>query len=693
MTSCPPLRCGTEPSSRLDATTGAALVREPQGRAGHRRARRIPPGGSHAIVPRVNLLLLILVLLAAATTPASKPKTTTWKGAKPPRIETVRTARPVTRPVAIPAPATARAMPPVSEVPSFWRTHAERTDYRSTGDYDDTMRYLRQLAAVSPSLKVETFGVSEQGRDLPLVIVSKDRAFTPAAARATGKPIVLIQNGIHAGEIEGKDASLALLRDLTVLHRNDGLLDQVILLVVPIFSVDSHERHSRFNRINQNGPEEMGWRSTPTGHNLNRDYLKAETPEMQALLRNVFTRWWPHLLVDNHTTDGADFQYDITTSWNHGPGTPRPVVRWLSEAFDQRVVPRLEALGHVHGPYMQGREGRTLLSGILSDDSKPRFSTGYPPLHGRPALLVETHMLKPYASRVRATYDLMAVLLEEINAHPRELTDAVAEAESEAVARGREPDPARRELVLETRASEDSVMFRFRGYATTSSPSPITGKPVAHYTAIPRDTMIPLFADLEARTVVRQPIGYLVPQEWTTCREHLDLHGVRYRRFARAWSDTVEQERALEWTSAGALFEGHHAVTVTRMEMVRRAHAFQPGDLWVPLDQRSAAVAVHLFESQAPDGLLYWNAFDTIFEVKEYAEDYVMDPIARRMLAADPALAREFETRLRSDSTFAASPTARTAFFFTRSPWANPEQNLNPVARALHAPPESVLAP
>jgi murein tripeptide amidase MpaA len=643
----------------------------------------------------IACLLMALALLAApASKTAPAPRPTNWKGAPAPRVETAHgtPARRTTSASSPAQPSVAVTMTPADQVPSFWRTRAERTAYRTTGDYDEMMRYAHQLEAGSPWVRLVSFGTSGQGRSLPLLIVSKDRAFTPEAARATGKPIVLIQNDIHAGEIDGKDASLALVRDMTVLHRNEGLLDHVILLVIPVLSVDSHERRSANNRLNQNGPEEMGWRATPLGLNLNRDYVKAEAPEMRALLANVFTRWWPHLLMDNHTTDGADFRYDVTTLYNHGPGTPRALVRWLGDAIDDRVATRVEAMGHLVGPYMQAREGHTLQEGILAEDSNPRLSTGYAPLQGRPGLLVETHARKPYAVRVRACYDLMAVVLEEINAHPTELTEAVTDAENEIIQRGRESDPTRRDVVLSTSSTGDSTMFKFEGFATTWEPSPITGRLVPRYSATPKDTLIPLFRELEADVVVRQPTGYLVPQEWTTCREHLDLHGVHYRRFTQAWSDTVEQERVLQW-STGELSQGHHPTVVTNLAMVRRARTFHPGDLWVPLDQRSATVAVQLFESQAPDGLLRWNAFDTVFEAKEYAEDYMMDPIARRMLAADPALAREFAARLKSDSAFAANPRARVAFFYARSPWADPEQNLNPVARALRAPPASVLAP
>jgi hypothetical protein len=192
---------------------------------------------------------------------------------------------------------------------------------------------------------------------------------------------------------------------------------------------------------------------------------------------------------------------------------------------------------------------------------------------------------------------------------------------------------------------------------------------------------------------VTQPAGYLVPQEWTTCREHLDLHGVHYRRFAKAWTDTVEVQHVLEWQAATALFEGHHLISVAKVALERRLRTWQPGDLWVPLDQRSAMIAVSLFEAQSPDGLMAWNAFDTVFEKKEYAEDYVIEPIARGMLAADPKLAAEFRARVASDTAFAHSPAARLDFFYRRSKWADPLQDLHPVARALHAPPASVLAP
>jgi murein tripeptide amidase MpaA len=586
-----------------------------------------------------------------------------------------------------------RGMPKPEDVPIYWRTRAERTNYHVTPDYDETLRYLRQLEGDSQWIKLTTYGKSEQGRDLPLVIVSKDRAFTPEAARATGKPIVLIQNGIHSGEIEGKDACLALIRDMAALRTRPELLDHVILLILPIFSVDAHERRSAFNRINQNGPDEMGWRFTPTGHNLNRDYLKAETPEMRALLSQVFTKWWPHLLVDDHTTDGADYRHDVTYGINFGIGVPAPVDRWVTQAFEGRVIPQLAAMGHLPAPYLTFKRGGDPASGVDFNNSEPRFSNGYPPLQCRPAILVETHMLKPYESRVRSTYDLLVALLEEINAHPAELTNAVASSESLVIAEARATSPLSRRVVMSTVVTANATPFAFKGVERRMENSDIAGAPVPRFGTAPRDTVIPLYRDLAPALVVTMPAGYLVPQEWSIVKEKLDLHGVRYRKFARAWRDSVEVARIVEWSEAKATFEGHHPLSITKLNLERQLRAFRPGDLWVPSDQRAVLVAMHLLEAQAPDGLAYWNAFDTVLEAKEYAENYVMEPIARRMMAEQPELEKEFRARVASDTAFANSPAARLDFFYRRSKWGDPEQNLLPVARAIHAPPDAVLAP
>lgn len=585
--------------------------------------------------------------------------------------------------------------PPVDEgVPRMWLTKAERTRWRQTADHDELLRYCRQLEAGSRWIRLEMFGRTGQGRDLPLLIVSKDRVFSAEAARALGKPVVLIQNGIHSGEIEGKDASLMLLRDLAVLQQRTELLDSVVVLVVPVLSADAHERKGRWHRINQNGPDEMGWRHTPVGLNLNRDYTKLDAPEMRALIGNVYSKWWPDLLVDNHTTDGADYRYDVTWAVNHGAGMPAALDRWSADALEGRVMAALAAKGHVVAPYVEFRNGRDPAGGLDYGNSPPRFSTGYPPLQSRASLLVETHMLKPYGARVKATYDLMLSLLEELRARPRALTDAVRAAEAEAVARAQERDPAKRMLVLATTLADRGVPFPWKGVATRWEPSDITGSLVPRYLPAPWDTTVTLYRETLPALTVRQPAGgYVVPQEWSAVLERLALHGIRTRTLARAWTDTVERTRITDRTMSPEAFEGRHNVRVHAVRSERELRTFRAGDTWVPLDQRGGPLAVALLEAQAPDGFLAWGFFSTVFQRKEYGEAYVVEPMAREMMARDPKLAAEFRAKVAADTSFAKSPGARVDWFFRRSPWNDPEQDLHPVARLLRPVPESHLQP
>ena len=580
---------------------------------------------------------------------------------------------------------------PDPAIPTTYQTKAERTNWRQTGDYDETVRLCRLLEVGSRSVKVEMFARSGQGRDLPLVIVSKDRAFTPEAARATGKPVILIQNGIHAGEIEGKDAALMLVRDLAVLKQHEELLDSVIVLVVPMLSPDGLERRSRYNRINQNGPDEMGWRHTAIGLNLNRDYTKLDSPELRGLIGNVYTQWWPELLVDDHTTDGADYRYDVTYAMNHGAGVPNALDRWMSEAIERNVMTSLTAKGHVVAPYLDFREDGDPRSGIVYGNSMARFSTGYAPTQSRAALLVETHMLKPYGVRVKATYDLLLSLLEELHARPRALQNAVRAAEAEAVARATQSDPVGRIQIVSTTVSDKSAPFAWKGVATVWETSDITGGRVPRYSSTPWDTTVTIRRETLADRSVRLPAGgYVVPQEWTEVIDRLALHGIRMRRLLRAWSDSVEMTRVTDYKPAPT-FEGRTGVQVAATRTERQWRGFRPGDVWVPLDQRGGPLAVQLLEAQTPDGFLAWGFFNTVFQRKEYGADYVVEPMARMMLQRDPKLAAEFKAKLAADTAFAGNPQARNDWFYRRSLWADGEQDLHPIARLLRPIPETFL--
>jgi murein tripeptide amidase MpaA len=276
-------------------------------------------------------------------------------------------------------------------VPPEWQTTAEKTDYRKTSTYDETVAYCRRLADASGGLIVyKTYGKSGEGRDLPLLIAAKDKTFTPESARRKGKAVVLIQAGIHAGEIDGKDAGLALLRDIAITKSRLDLLNDVVIVFEPIYNVDGHENSNPFMRINQNGPEEMGFRGNATNLNLNRDYMKADAPETRAWL-GLWNEWNPDLFIDCHVTDGADFQYNVTYEYAHFQEVSPAVKRWMDEHFDGRIVPKVEKEGNLLTHYVEFA-GREVTGGIATFIATPRFATGYTPLRNRAGLLIETHV-------------------------------------------------------------------------------------------------------------------------------------------------------------------------------------------------------------------------------------------------------------------------------------------------------------
>ena len=345
--------------------------------------------------------------------------------------------------------AAALAAPPVAraaEIPPDLVTRAEASGFRATSSYDETLALLHRLEARSPYVKLGSFGTSEQGRSLPLVIVSKEKAFTAAEARRLPKPIVLLQSGIHAGEIDGKDASLMLLRELVTGARPE-ILDRITLLLAPIYNVDGHERVSRFNRSQQDGPEEgQGFRTNARGLDLNRDHLKLDSAEARALV-SLVNAWRPHLHVDNHVSDGFDHAWELGFATAEAPQAAPSVDAW-ARATLPAAAEATRAAGHPLGPYLELLSSDDPAKGAITPPYRPRYSTGYFALRNRPSILIETHSHKPYRTRVLANHAWMVALLARGRArHPKPLVEAVAAAERRTVAMGA-PDAAPSDAVL-----------------------------------------------------------------------------------------------------------------------------------------------------------------------------------------------------------------------------------------------------
>lgn len=574
-------------------------------------------------------------------------------------------------------------------IPDEWRTEAEKTDYRETGRYDEAMAYCRRLAAASEFIHLETLGRSPEGRDVVALIVSLDKTFTPEAARATGKEIILVNACIHPGECEGKDAGLAFLRDQFVLgrYKTSGLFDHAILLFVPIHGVDGHERFGPYNRINQNGPAEMGWRTTAQNYNLNRDWLKADAPETRAML-GLYTRWLPDLLIDVHTTDGADYQYDLTYGLEGFANQHPAVAAWQREAFEGNIFPALTRGGHKLAPYIVLKDETDPAAGFSEGAGLPRFSTGYAALHNRAALLLETHMLKDYRTRVLGTEDIITQTLAYIGKTPGKLRQATEEADRETVAAGRAYDPVRH-LPLTFTQGPGHVPFEFLGCEYHRELSAVSGAMMVSYDpGKPVTFTVPLYNEVLPERQVVPPLGYLVPAAWTCVIERLQWHGVKYTTLREPLTREVETyhfEHA-EWQEKS--FENHHQIKELTFKPQRRRMTFPAGSALVYLDQPAAKAAIGLLEPDAPDSLLRWGYLDAIFEPKEYADDRIMEVMARDMMAKDPALKAEFENKVRGDASFAASPARRLDFFYQRTPYYDDRLNIYPIGRIFERVPE-----
>ena len=562
-------------------------------------------------------------------------------------------------------------------------TLSERSGFLKTGRYDEVIALCDAFAKRYPAaVRCSEFGTTPEGRPMKLLVVSTTGAFTPEAAKARHLPVLLVQGGIHAGEIDGKDAGFLALRQALDGEAANGDLDKLVLLFVPVFNVDGHERFGAWNRPNQRGPEEMGWRTTAQNYNLNRDYVKADAPEMQAMLALV-NAWDPLAYIDLHVTDGAKFQHDVSIQVEplHAGDAE---LRKAGTALRDGVIERLDAQGSMALPfYPSFVENDDPASGFVDGVATPRFSTGYFQLRNRFGMLLETHSWKDYPTRVRITRNAIVALLDLVATHGPQWLRTAHEADLRA------EKLAGMQVPLDWKAGDRMHTIDFQGYAYTRTPSDISGALMTHYDESKPETWhLPMRDDIQPDHVVAAPgAGYLVPAAhaaWVGAK--LRQHGIRFDSLHEPMAAArVEAFRADSAEFAATSFEGHQRLTVTGT-WKPEAQDVGIGALFVPIAQPKSRLVMALLEPQAPDSLLGWGEFNNAFEQKEYMEAYVAEEVARDMLAKDPALKVEFERKVKADPAFAKDPQARLDFFHRRHASYDQRLRLYPVLRTATAP-------
>ena len=559
---------------------------------------------------------------------------------------------------------------------SALKTEAELSGFVRTGRYAEVERLCAAFAERYPdAVRCLTFGLSPEGRPMHVLVATRSGVFEPDQAKRQGIPVLLFQGGIHAGEIDGKDAGFLALAEL--LEQDAGALDRIVFLFVPVFNVDGHERFKAWNRPNQRGPAEGGWRTTAQNLNLNRDYTKAAAPEMQAMLA-LLNAWDPIVLADLHVTDGAKFEHDVAILVEpHHSGSA--AMREAGTQLRDRLIAELKRQGSLPLPfYPSFNQEDDPTSGITDGVATPRFSHAYWATRNRFGVLVETHSWKDYRTRVRITRNTILALCQLGSGAGRNWRALAEAADREAAKLGGKT------VAVAYAANEHSREVDFRGYAYTRTPSAISGGLVTRYDeSRPELWKMPLRDQVEASEFARLPeFAYAIPAAeagWLAAK--LRLHGIDFYPTERPLTVTaagVFRAEALRF--APAPFEGRSLLQLDGRWAEEEA-SLAPGSLIVPSAGNNGRLLAALLDPQAPDSFAAWGFFNAAFEAKEYMEAYVAEDIASAMLAADPALARAFSERLDKDKEFAASKQARLDFFYRRHSAWDDHRDRYPVLR------------
>lgn len=577
-----------------------------------------------------------------------------------------------------------------------WITPTEKSDFKTTPDYNQTMDWLQKIADASSLISMVSIGVSPEGRTIYMMIASTDKTVSVSALRNSQKPLLLVQAGIHAGEIDGKDAGMMLLRDIAFGNKKH-LLDKVNFLFIPILNVDGHERTSPYNRPNQRGPENMGYRTNAQNLNLNRDYCKIDTKEIRAVI-NVINEYDPVLYMDIHVTDGADYQYDITFGGYGKQGYSPAIADWLLTDYKSAADKELSANGHLPGQLLFAVNDSDFSQGNALTMGEPRFSDAYGNLRHLPTILVENHSLKPFKQRVLGTYVLLEstfniLALQGALLKKCIVSDKAIRAEkiplSWKIPQMKDGLTFKAHQNLENSKNTVSVApdsLQLLGIESKRVKSMITTADYVQWTGKPVTMKIANYKGTEATTFVTRPKGYYVPAACFEIIERLKLHGIQMEILTAPREVTVEMYRIKEFTfgdgSSSTIkpFEGHIQVTASA-ETETHKQLFAKGSAYISTDQALGELALFLLEPQSPDSYFSWGFFDQIFQLTEYIEAYVMEPTMTKMLEDAPELKIEFEQKKMKDTQFANDSYAIYTWFYSKSEYYDSRYLLYPIGR------------
>ncbi|WUR13622.1 M14 family zinc carboxypeptidase [[Empedobacter] haloabium] len=515
-------------------------------------------------------------------------------------------------------------------------TPYEQGNQNQTTLWADCIAFYETLARRFPSvLKFEQAGVSDGGIPLHVGIVSADGVFDREAIKRAGRTVFFNNNGIHPGEPEGIDACMAIVRDLCFDPARLAALGDTVLLFVPVYNVDGCLNRASTSRPNQDGPELFGFRGNSRHLDLNRDFVKCDTLNAR-FFNQLITAWDPDVMVDTHTSNGADYTYTMTLIHTQADKLGSGLGPFLRSTMLPHIFKEMAARGWPTCPYVNPIQ-ETPDDGIVEFLEVPRFSTGFTALHNIIGFMPETHMLKPYRDRYESMRTLLDVTREFTIAHGAQIRALRAQAKAE--------QRRQKQWAVTWKLDEaNPTTFRFKGYAACRHPSVL-----GNYTRLsydrsqPYEKDIPYYSNFMADTVVTVPKAYVVPQAWREVVERLQWNGVAMTRIEAPTTVTAQYYQIGELSTRATAYEGHMFHDDVQVEKRSGTFTLAAGDWYIPLDQDNARYAIETLEPQGHDSFFRWGFFNSVLERKEAISDYVFEDLAVELLRSEPGLQEQFD--------------------------------------------------
>ncbi|HEY0677057.1 MAG TPA: M14 family metallopeptidase [Chitinophagaceae bacterium] len=552
-------------------------------------------------------------------------------------------------------------------------TKYEQSGGTESPDYYGIIDWWKKLDGQFAQVKMLTMGPSDAGFPLHLVVVNNDKDFDFASLRKNNKRILLINNGIHPGEPDGIDASMLLVRD--IVTNKMKLPANIVLAIIPVYNIGGCLNRSPYYRVDQNGPKEFGSRGNSQNLDLNRDFIKCDSKEARSFAE-IFHLCDPDVFIDNHVSNGADYQHVMTLIASQHSKLGGPMGRFMNSAFEPALYASMKQKGLDLIPYVNAF-GDTPENGWPEFLEGPRYSSGYASLWHTFAFVPETHMLKPYDQRVKATYELMVSFIEFTTKN----SDAIRKArdEQKQIARSATEFPIG--WTLDRSKFSERL---YKGYVSGRKPSEISGLPRLFYDrSKPYEKTIKFYNTYQPKTSVKKPSAYIVPQGWWKVIDLLKVNKVQMRQLNKDTSIEVEVYRIDDYKTSPRQSEMHHINSDVKVSSTRQTMKFRKGDYFIPMNQVANRFVVEVLEPQNDDSYFAWNFFDGILGQKEGFSGYSFEETAVEFLKNNPDVKNKLEQRRATDTAFAKSGSAQLNFVFQHSPYYEKEHMRYPVYRVL----------